>query len=340
MVKSRTTLTVLIVVLVLLGASAAFIGFGRGRTGRTRGHHVEVPSAAGPMLPAAHFGRVNGPVPPAKGAWLGAYAQWAALGMTPQAAEANRLEVSITRRLRIIHEYSRWLAPFPNALDRAVIRSGHVLLLSWAGTNTRSIIAGRYDALIRTRARALKALRAPLLLEWRWEMNRPNLHQQVHSPADYIAAWRHIHRLFDQMGARNVGWVWCPAGSGSSVGPAEAYYPGNRFVDWLCVDVYPGFSYDSLPAMLRPFLIWAKDHPKPVMVGEFGVPAGAQGEQGTWLSQLLTAARRMPSVKAYVYFDAVGPRRGSPTDVVLSRFSLRVLSNLMDLRFFGGNTTS
>jgi beta-mannanase len=28
--------------------------------------------------------------------------------------------------------------------------------------------------------------------------------------AHYVAAWRHVHRIFTKVGATNATWVWCP----------------------------------------------------------------------------------------------------------------------------------
>jgi hypothetical protein len=309
--------------LLAAGVVAGVLGGGTpsGQPGST------VPGASGPPLPAAHVGPVHGPTPPATGAWLGAWVRPARYRARVLAVEA--FQAQIGRPITIVHDYHPWASFFPNGLDRWAVRTGHVLLLSWAGTDTRAIVAGRYDGLIRTRAEALRRLGGRILLEWRWEMDRPDLSRQVGSPAAFIAAWRHIHRIFTQVGAGDIGWVWCPTAYGFGVGRAAAYYPGDAWVDWVCVDAYPR-GYRSLADVLRPFLEWARGHPKPAMVGEFGVPAGSDGQQARWLAQLPAAARRMRSVRAYVYFDSTG-------SALAPGGSLRAFGRLAANPFFARN---
>ena len=105
-------------------------------------------------------------------------------------------------------------------------------------------------------------------------MDRPNLRAVVGTPAEFIAAWKHVRAIFAQQHVRNVAWVWCPTAKGFVPGGnAAAYYPGNDEVDWVCADAYPGFGpYRSFADTVQPFLSWASHHPKPVMIGEYGVP--------------------------------------------------------------------
>ncbi|MGH9298298.1 MAG: glycoside hydrolase family 26 protein [Acidimicrobiales bacterium] len=286
------------------------------------------------MLPSARIGPVRGPAPPTTGAWLGAYVQPTSYGEAGDIKAFVGLEHAVHHRLAVVHEYYRWRAPFPDSVARWAVSSGHVLLLSWAATDTSAIVSGRYDSLIEHRATSLRALGAPVLLEWRWEMDRTSLRSEIHSPAMFVAAWRHIHDIFQREGARNVGWVWCPTAAGFDLGRAAAYYPGDRYVDWLCVDAYPGPSYESLPNILAPFLSWAEHHQKPVMVGEFAARQDSSGQQADWLSGLAVAARRMPSVKAYVYFDATSGSSAHRADLALDRASLSALARLAADRYF------
>jgi hypothetical protein len=54
---------------------------------------------------------------------------------------------------------------------------------------------GDYDSLIRQRAEAWR-LHRPIRLEFRHEMDRPNLQWVMHGPKNYIAAWDHIRAVF------------------------------------------------------------------------------------------------------------------------------------------------
>jgi Glycosyl hydrolase family 26 len=252
----------------------------------------------------------EGPAVPAHGAYFGARVRGNAYTESAEIAGVDRLQQSIGRRLAIVHVYHMWSDPFPSSSDLAFLRQGSTLLLSWSGTDTLAIIAGHYDQMIRQRALAIKATGKPIFLEWRWEMDRSGLQAQVHSPADYIKAWDHIRSIFAQEHVTNVGWVWCPTASGFATGQAAAYYPGNNEVDWVCADAYPGYGpYRSFANVVAPFLSWASHHPKPVMIGEYGVPTtyGTQ-QRAQWLWDAAHTVQSDPQIKALVYFDADAKR--------------------------------
>ena len=192
---------------------------------------------------------------PATGAYFGAWVDPAMYGQHGHVGAVNALQLQIGRRLDIVHTYLRQPAPFPTSSDLAWVRQGSMLLVSWALNDSRGIAAGEWDAAIRQRARELKALGKPVFLEWRWEMDRPNLRFAVGTPADYIAAWKHIRLIFAEQHVTNVAWVWCPTARGFASGTAQAYYPGNSEVDWVCADAYPRpGTRASFSAIIQPFL--------------------------------------------------------------------------------------
>ena len=248
------------------------------------------------------------PTPPAQGAYLGA---WAGPDVFTQVNEINAVDLlqqQIGRKLGIVHTYLKWQAPFPTVSDEAFLNQDSTLLISWACTDTRQIMSGADDSWIRTRASQIKALGHPVFLEWRWEMDRPNLRSQMHSGADYVAAWDHIRAIFASVGVHNAAWVWCPTGEGFTDGRADAFYPGDGEVDWICADAYPYGSYVSFASTVNPFLNWALHHDKPVMIGEFGVPESDTGPQrAQWLRAAQQVVLADHQIKALLYFDADSP---------------------------------
>ena len=259
---------------------------------------------------------------PRSGAYLGAFVQPRAVASAQARAlieAVTSFEGQLGHRLGIVHVYHPWAAPFPSLADQYFVSTGSTLLITWGGTpDTRAIVAGRYDGMIRARAEAIKALGHPVLLEFRHEMDRPNLQSAMHSPADYVAAWKHIRAIFAAVGASNVGWVWCPTAQGFADGRAPAYYPGDREVNWVCADAYSASPGQPLGAVIRPFLSWAAHRPKPVLIGEFGVHGDPQG-WASWLAGTGQLARQNAQIKALVYFDARGrDSQGRPYDYLLS----------------------
>ena len=231
--------------------------------------------AAGPAqrpAPAGHS------LVPASGAYLGAYVQPVTYTQAGQISAVQSFERRLGHPLQIVHVYHPWGKPFPTAADRYFVDHGKILLLTWGGApDTQAIVAGRDDSMIRARARAVKALGHPIMMEFRHEMDRPNLQWTIHGPAEYIAAWDHVRAVFPAVGATNVSWVWCPTGYGFQNGRAQPFYPGDKEVDWVCADVYSTSTSQSLRAASAPFLSWASHHDKPVIIGEFGVSGNPPG---------------------------------------------------------------
>ena len=237
---------------------------------------------------------------------VGAFVASNGAGPARQTAALRAAEHRLGRRLDIVQSFHAWTDPFPSAFDRYVVDRGSTLLLSWAGTDTARILAGADDAMIADRAAALAALHRPVLLRWRWEMNRPNLAGEVGPPERYVAAWRHLRSMFAAAGADNVSWVWCPlARDFANTGPA--YFPGDDQVDWLCTDAYTLDPREALAPQLAPVLAWARAHPQPVMIGEFGTTRGAPGRRARWLRDVADYVRGHPDIRAALYFDADAP---------------------------------
>jgi beta-mannanase len=220
-------------------------------------------------------------------------------------AAVTDFERGLGRSLDIVQTFHTWKSKFPDGTDTAVANSNRYLLLTWSGTDTKEIVRGAQDDLIRQRARAVKALGKPVFLRWQRDMDKSSLRTKVHSAADYVAAWKHIRTIFAAEKVANVAWVWCPTAGAFTSGEAGSYYPGDDQVDWVCADVYPGGSYDyrDLSEPIQGFWEWAAQHPKPIMIAEFGVPRSYGERRAEWLRKAAQTLQR-PQVKAVVYFNS------------------------------------
>lgn len=318
---------------VLVGLSACSGQPWRDGAGSDNATPTSVTTIVGPDptdLPQA------GPKPPESGALVGAWVQPQDFTQHGRVAAIDRFEGMVGRKLDLVHLYRKWHEDFPTESDVALARSSRALMLSWAGTDTRLIASGSQDELIRERARGIASLGAPILLRWRWEMDRPNLRASIWSPKDYILAWKHIRGIFDEVGVSNVGWVWCPHGDGFAdpERDAAAYYPGDDQVDWLCADVYADTVGTSFAAAASPFLAWAATHPKPIMIGEFGV---RHGQRGPWIRDAFDFVRRHPQIKAITYFNGFGSSPRIDHRVEQSRESTAAFALAISRPYFHGS---
>jgi Glycosyl hydrolase family 26 len=275
--------------------------------------------------------------PPRTGAYVGAWIKPEALTHAGRIAAVDGLERDLGRKLTILNTYRRFDQLVGTDSDKQFVAQGSRLMVSWATGDNRSIVDGEHDRLIRRQARAIRRLHAPVLLRMRWEMDRPNLRAEMWSGADYIAAWKHVRAIFAQEKADNVSWVWCPTAEGFQRGEAAAFYPGDDSVDWTCVDVYAGTVFQPIAALMGPFLQWAAQRPKPIVIGEFGVAkAWGSASRAAWLTDAKRTFKANRQIKAVAYFesDPAGNGPNQQFELAGDKAAFRAFAALTRDRYF------
>lgn len=267
---------------------------------------------------------------PDSGVLVGASVQAEGPGDAARLAAVEDFEAAVGRRLDLVHTYLPFDREFPSGSDAELLKSSRELLVSWNGMDMARVAAGADDTLIRSRARAMRDAGNPLWLMFRGEMDRPNLRATVPTPELYVQAYRHVRDLFREEGANQVSWVWCPTSKGFDEGRAAAYYPGDGQVDWLCSDIYPGPNRVSFDQAAQKFLDFARAHPQPVMIGEFGISEGS-GDRAAWLAGVASTVRAQPQIKALSYFNGNNDQKGQAAQLSLlsSPAALRAFHELL-----------
>src|SRR5581483_6745444 len=243
----------------------------------------------------------SGILEPPSGAWLGLF--YGAGGVAQTSAKLGRSP-------RIHLAYYSWESDWTGDTTRADLAAGRIPLVNWepARVDFASIVGGRLDATIQTRANGAKELGKKFFLDFAAEMNGDEGWGGNNAPL-YVAAWRHIHDVFVAAGATNVVWAWCPNVTDIHGGNANTmdYYPGDAYVDWTGVDGYNwgtkngGWqSFEQVFQNIYPLLA-AKN--KPILIGETSsCPAG--GDKAKWIDEIVpTLRRRFPLIKGVVWFD-------------------------------------
>lgn len=266
---------------------------------------------------------------------LGAYIDDPKLGGDAPCASAvmDRYAALVGRMPAIVVMQQSWAESynmFPTRCLAAVVRRRAIPMVSWfSGGHAANeltfkltrIIDGNLDSYITKWATDAKAWGDPFFLRFDAEMNGnwtawgtgPNT-PNGNTPGQFIAAWRHVHRIFTQVGATNAIWVWSPNLVSKHSPDLRSVYPGDAYVDWVGLD---GFndgtdtnaglggwqsfdalfaqSYKSLAALTR----------KPMIVAETG-SAELGGNKAIWITQALldTVPNHFPRLKAVLWFDA------------------------------------
>jgi len=239
-------------------------------------------------------------------------------------------------RPRIVNWFQQWLSGerrFRADWARRVQRAGAIPMITWepwyapAGERhvpdqpdiaLERIAEGAYDAHIRSWARAVALHRGPVLIRLMHEMNGDwypwGVAVNGNSPEQFVAAWRHVHQIFDAAGARNVSWVWSinnlegPAGRAHDLTP---YYPGDRYVDWVSTsgfnwgDAYEWSAWREADALYSQTYAKLARLGKPIMISEIGT-TGIGGDPRAWIGDTLRRLRTgYPRLRAILWYDDI-----------------------------------
>ena len=288
------------------------------------------------------------------GAWIGS--QLTGVEAPWDMSAVSRFEQNLGKGLSLVELSAPFsdceaetCVPHPLPVDalEAIRDHGAIPVFSWGSQpnsatledpdfRLSAIASGAFDPYIREVAEAAKNWGHPFFLRFNWEMNgnwflwsgRVN----GNSPADFVAAWRHVHDIFTSVGADKATWVWCPyADTKGHHGALRPYYPGSAYVDWTCLDGYNWAGNDLHPTPWRSFGdLFARSYRtivkriapnKPMMIGELASNGSAKAK-ARWIRNMFNSLpKHFPRVRGLVWFDH--PDRGMNWTLESSREALR-----------------
>jgi hypothetical protein len=311
---------------------------------------VQPPSVGPPEGPP------NGPGSIYWGAWIGnqltgTEAPW-------DMSAVARLEAMAGKSLSLVH----FAAPFANCASapcsyytfpttpmNSIRAHGAIPFFSWSSQSIpwsanqpdfqlSDVIAGRHDGHIRSFATAARDWRHPFFLRFNWEMNGDwfawSERANGNRPGEYVAAWRHVHDIFESVGATNVTWVWCPhVDPYRNMQGLASLYPGDSYVDWTCLDAYNWGTNPASPKGWRSFdqqfrstydeVVNRIAPSKPMAIGEIG-SSEFGGSKAAWIEDMLAKVPRYSKVRALLWFEKFDDGMDWPletSDAAVSAFS-------------------
>jgi hypothetical protein len=244
----------------------------------------------------------------------------------------SQVEDLVAQPAALVMWYEHWGGPWSafNAIDvQAVVDRGSIPVITWmsddpsapgypavasqgAYTN-RSIVAGQHDAYVRSWAQGLRNVRGTVVLRFDHEMNgnwyawAPGAGGQT--ALDYVAAWRHVHTIFEAEGVANVQWMWSPNVAYSGSAPLASLYPGDAYVDRIGVDGYnwgttvAWHTWQSFSQIFGSTL--ANLHQisnKPLMIAEVG-STEVGGNKAAWITDFFKTLAEDRSITGFISFD-------------------------------------
>ncbi len=209
--------------------------------------------------------------------------------------------------------YSGWLEPFQTHFAEEVTARGAVPLVQIdpQGISLAAIAHGHYDSYLSSYAQAVSSLGHPVIISFGHEMNGDwySWGNGKTSPADFVAAWRHIVDVFHAWGASKVTWLWTinslAGGPGQAAAP-EAWWPGASYVNWVGIDGYYYYAGETFGTVFGSTLSVIRHFTNdPVLIPETGIAPTAG--KATIIPRLFAGALSA-GVVGVVYFDAKGYR--------------------------------
>jgi hypothetical protein len=251
----------------------------------------------------------------------------------PSMTGLGRSETSLGNAVDLVYSFHDINDVVPSAFDREVVASGRVLhvdidsrdygnpdptTVPWAG-----VASGAHDLELERMAQGIASLHVPVFVTFDHEPDQP-VRSAVGTPAEFVAAWRHVHDLFVEQGATNAVWVWVVMALPQTYAATPAFWPGDSYVDWISWDSYDiagcNTSHGVDPALFQTFrtttlgyLEWLRgqgsatgiDLDKPMMISETGtVPLpGRSSPTDAWYDELPVVLRAEPDIKAVTVWD-------------------------------------
>jgi hypothetical protein len=224
-------------------------------------------------------------LPTSTGSYLGVYTN----GVPRSYAGVTAFTDATGARPDVVMYYNGWFVPFPTSFATTAANDGAVPLVQLDPTivSVAGVASGRYDGYLSSYAESVRAYRHPVILSFGHEMNG-NWYSWGYkhtSPAMFVAAWRHIVKLFRVLGVQNVTWLWTvniinDAHGGNIPRPTQ-WWPGSSYVNWVGIDGYylkPSWKFAPLfGPTISAVRVLTGD---PILIAETGaVPAAGQPEK-------------------------------------------------------------
>lgn len=171
-----------------------------------------------------------------------------------------------------------------------------------------AIASGAFDDYMRSWAQQAASSGTTVFLRFAPEMNGDwTPWSRGATPADFVAAWRHVHDLFVEAHATNVRWVFNPSVTFDGARSIGEFWPGAEYVDWLGVDGYtwlgvlPGRTYETVDQVFSTTIsqLRALAPNLPVMIAECGAGPAAKDR---WIPDLMRTAPRL-GVRLVIWFE-------------------------------------
>jgi hypothetical protein len=180
---------------------------------------------------------------PKAASYLGVFEAGKPAGTPPSYRSIDQFSKMARQQPNLVAYYSGWAQPFNVSYANLLHSHGAIpfVQIDPSFAKVPAIPAGTYDTYLRSYADSVRDYGHAVVIGFGHEMNGYwySWGYRHTSPADFVAAWRHIVTVFRQEGAYNVTWLWTVNQLGRrGVQPISAWWPGTNYVTWVGIDGY------------------------------------------------------------------------------------------------------
>jgi mannan endo-1,4-beta-mannosidase len=198
-------------------------------------------------------------------------------GSPPPYERVEEFSAMARQKPNLVAYYSGWAQPFN--VSYATMLHGHgtipLVQVDPSFASVPAIAAGDYDTYLRSYADSVRDYGHAVVIGFGHEMNGTwySWGYGNTSPKAFVAAWRHIVKLFHQEGAYNVTWLWTVNQMGRTGSqPIRAWWPGANYVSWIGIDGYYVPGSDSFASVFGSTISQVKAFTqKPILLSETAV---------------------------------------------------------------------
>jgi mannan endo-1,4-beta-mannosidase len=245
---------------------------------------------------------------PVKEKYLGIAVQ----GVPTSMAGYNSMARTLGMKPGIVTDFITYGSPFDTVGAINIYNVGALPLIQWEPEHTTmaTIAAGTTDAYVNSFAQTIHSIGIPVVISFGHEMNGDwyPWGSKATRAADFVAAWRHIHDLFAQQGAKNVIWLWDANVTYTNPNvKLSTLYPGDRYTDWTGLtgyynaDVAAGGRH-TFSTLFQPSLNQIRTFTqKPLLIAETAAVPGT--DKSREIDDLFSNVAAHNDIVGFVWFD-------------------------------------
>lgn len=341
--KKKVVLFVGISLLIFVGAVLTF-AFTKGWLGQKQEQGLSKKTSSQSAKSPASTTQTRKIQPPEEGAYLGVFPGWGDYEDSVRKKTLIDFEKISGKKVAFVPFSNFWGRSYASTKQLEEISSYGAIpmmrMMPWGEPywgdsyqgkySLQKIIDGDFDKFLTKWAIEIKKFEKPVMINFGVEPNgnwfawsgvfqgggqkdKYGDSKKADGPERFVDAYRHVYDLFKEKKVDNATWYFhinnesYPNEEWNTI---EAYYPGDKYVDWVALSAYGAQTKDEDWVSFKKAIdssykiIISKFPNKPLMLAEWGVRESAGAKKAKWYSDALNQIQtRYKKIKIAVIYN-------------------------------------